>query len=435
MSERNEDVMEFINSLPDSKSGTPKPEGKEDLLEFLDELAAHEKKPLKLEPKAKAKDEALAESKPKATATAKGAKDKSGTKATATGDKAPAEVPKTPTKARDEAGKDPSGEESLDSANKELEIDPLNSITNWWNKEGATTVSNLWGSITNNASTLSESTYKLASDTTNQINNKRQEFLKEQEEHGGKSFDQINTLTTKLNGIFVNITDQISLLNSEDELINVITVNDFKHLDYLNDVVYKNFNKVMSQVEGGIKVNVNSYNNYHEDSLPASQVDLNMFNGKLLDGEKLCMANLDSSIKNFTKMLEFETKEQTEINEKMKLINKSNVFISFQAINNLTNLANESEDSEIVVEQNDSKSFVILMVLHDTTNKIVIKTKSQAFPLVWSQWLKHENLEQFEDYEDIDPKEWVKDWIKQGVNLSVGIMAQQYVVKRMGFNI
>lgn len=49
-----DDVLDFLNSLPDSKSGTPKPqssegdkqENKEDFLEFLDELAAHEKKPV-----------------------------------------------------------------------------------------------------------------------------------------------------------------------------------------------------------------------------------------------------------------------------------------------------------------------------------------------------------------------------------------------------
>lgn len=420
----NEDVLDFINSLPDSKANTPKPEGKEDVLEFLDELAAHGKKPLKLEPK---KKEDTSEDKKQAQTT-RGQESNKETEASNANET-----------------------ELINSANKELEIDPLNSITNWWNKEGATAVSSLWGSITNNANNLSETTYKIASDTTNQINSKRQEFLKEQEENGGKSFEQINKLTHKLNNIFINITDQIKVLNNEDELINVIIINDFRHLDYLNDLVFKNLNKVMSQVEGGIKVNINSYNNYHNHAdsesgtsagasttLTDSQVDFNMFNGKLLDGEKLCLANLDSSIKNFNKMLEFENKEKTELNEKLKSINKSNIFISFQAINNLTNhheSTNSEDDNvkECIIDQNNSDSFLFLMILHDTTNNIIIKVKSQAFPLIWSQWLMNENLDQFADYEDIDPKEWVKDWIKQGLNLSLGIMAQQYVIKRMGF--
>ena len=56
---KDDDVLDFINSLPDSKPSTPKPtnnqkatnssgDNKEDLFEFLDELEEHEKKRSKI---------------------------------------------------------------------------------------------------------------------------------------------------------------------------------------------------------------------------------------------------------------------------------------------------------------------------------------------------------------------------------------------------
>lgn len=410
MADDNKDVLEFINSLPDSKSNTPKPDGKEDdLFEFLDELAAHDKKPSKLSPK-------KAEEKADSKVTKPAAKE---TVSSKTETVELAEDNKTESKE----------EENVDSANKELEIDPINTITNWWNKEGSSAVSNLWGSITTNATTLSETTYKIASDTTNQLNSRRQEFIKQQEENGGKNLQQITNITNRLNNILINITDQI--VNNEDELINVIVVNDIVNLNYVNDLILKNFKSVMNQVEGGIKININNYNHNTTEST-SSSVDLNMFNGKLIDGEKLCLANLDNTIKNFNKVIEFENNEKTDLNEKLKLINKSNVFISIQPIN-VNHKDTTTDESEILVDQNDSNSFFFLVILNDITNKIVIKSKTQAFPLIWSNWLMNQDLEKFEDYEDIDPKEWVKDWIREGLNLTFGIISQQYVIKRMGF--
>lgn len=395
MSNDNQDVLEFINSLPDSKGNTPKPEGKEeDLFDFLDELAAHEKKP-KLAPKKKTEKESEPQN--------------------------PVQKP-VKTDEKTEQTQEPEK-----SATAELEIDPINSITNWWNKEGSNAVSSLWGSITTNATTLSETTYKIASETTNQLNSKRQEFLKEQEENGGKNLQQISNLTNKLNTILTNLTDQIGTINQEDELINLIIVNDLNNVNYLNDIISKNFNKVMGQVEGGIKININNYNHHQGQT---EEIDLNMFQGKLIDGEKLCIANLDNSIKNFSKAMEFEHKEQTELNEKLKLINKSNVFISIQPIN-VT--GNNTSENEIIIDQNNTDSFCFLIVLNDVTNKIIINTKTQSFPILWADWLQGKQLEQFKDYEDIDPKQWVKDWIKDGLNVSVGVIAQQYVIKRMGF--
>lgn len=396
-----DDVLDFINSLPDSKAGTPVPEGKEDIMEFLDELEAHEKRPQKLEPKAKSTNPKLVEK---------------------TGDEDPAKQQEKE-KDQEQEIKSAQPESEIKSANSELEIDPINSITNWWNKEGSNAVSNIWGSITNNATNISETTYQLASNTTNQLNLRRQEFLKDQEINGEKTFEQISSITQRLNGILSDISETI--MGNEDELLNIITVQDFE-LSYLPDLISKNFGKVMNQVEGGIKIQVNDFNHKRDPDN-----ELNLFVGKLIDGEKLCVANLENSINNFNKVMEFEKNENTEINEKLKSINRSNIFISILPIN-MESFKTDNDSSEIVIDQNNSSSFQFILVLRDITNNIVIKTKTQAFPLIWSNWLIGKQNDAFVDY-DIDPKEWVKGWIRDGLNLSIGIISQQYVIKRMGF--
>ena len=73
--------------------------------------------------------------------------------------------------------------------------------------------------------------------------------------------------------------------------------------------------------------------------------------------------------------------------------------------------------------------------MKDISNDITIITKSQPMPLRWAQWLDGEKLKSLEasdEEESVDPKEWVKDWIKQSLNLSIGVLAQEYVIKRMG---
>lgn len=420
MSNDNEDVLDFINSLPESKSGTPKPEGKEDFLEFLDELAAHEKGG-----KGKEKESGDDKGKGEVTKEDKKESEKSEKSSEKKPEKSSEKKPETPSEKKPE--ETPS---QTPSQSKPDSGDFESSIASWWSKEGTHKVSNLWGSITSNAQNISETTYKLASDTTNQINIKRQQFIKDQEQNGEKSFEQINNLTNGLNSILTNITEQI--VSNEDELINLIIIND-DHFTYLNDLVYKNFNQVMNQVEGGIKLNINNFNNSKD-----LNTNLNMFYGKLIDGEKLCQANLESSIKNFNKVIEFEQQENTEINEKLEKINKSNVFIAIQSVTTNTGDEQELNEKELneqdqSIDQVNNQSFTFIMILKDITNNITMTIKSQPFPLIWSYWLIGKKTEKFNDYPDIDPKEWVKDWIKNGLNLSIGILAQQYVIKRMGF--
>ncbi|KAL6450499.1 MTC1 Maintenance of telomere capping protein 1 [Candida maltosa Xu316] len=341
-STKDADVLDFINSLPDSKPNTPKPtntanksaENKEDILDFLDELAEHEKKQKKLSPKTAKKVES--EEEPTTGTTT----DKS--------DTTNEEIEQQQQKSKDE------------QEGEELELpNPISSITSWWNSEGSNKVNSIWDKIASNAEKISEQTYHFANETTNQLNKNTKNLNGEE-------------LTSKLNNLFINISSQIKegLLEKNDEILNILIISDLYNLKYLNLLVYNNFNLVMKQVEGSIRVNVNEFSHHHSDDAVTTRLD------------------------------EKETTEEED-----------------------------GKDNRIIIETNNNNSFSFIIILKDLTNNITILTKTQPMPLRWAQWLDGEKLK---FGESIDPKEWVKDWIRQSLNLSIGILAQEYVIKRMG---
>lgn len=459
-----DDVLDFINSLPDSKSGTPKPKendkadnnGKdEDFLEFLDELTAHEKsKPSTPIPNSKFEPKKKGEQVNEKESTVKTKQTKN--------DKKEANVASKDTKEiKKEVKQEPPAVETKEELNDhdEEENDTIGSISTWWNNEGSNKVSSLWGSITSNAQTLSEQTYQLASTTSNQISQQRQKLIENSDQ------EQILNISSKLNSMLLNMSHQITqgLMDDSDELLNILLIYDLYNINYLDKLCYEKFNQVMNQVEGGINVSVNNFN--HKDELNKDRVDLNLFYGKMIDGEKLCFANLESSIKDYLKIVklseekdeddepkEKEEKEEEEPKadantdeaeakerEEIEKVNKSNIFISIQPITTKSNQDDSASSNDeatlgpILIESNNSDSFSFTVILKDITNNITIITKTQPFPLKWAKWLNGEMTHEFKEFEDIDPSEWIKNWVRDGLSLSFGVLAQEYVIKRMGF--
>lgn len=108
-----------------------------------------------------------------------------------------------------------------------------------------------------------------------------------------------------------------------------------------------------------------------------------------------------------------------------------------------------------MTDSNTPGNFNFTLVLKDITNDITTITRSQGFPVKWVNWLEgsvektgstaseernksydqkkqKESEDEDEDDEIIDPSEWVKEWIEDGLSLSFGVMAQNYVIDRMG---
>lgn len=436
---KNDDVMDFINSLPDLHPGTPGPNdsaGGDDFLEFLDELSAHEKlSPSrgKLGPK---KDKKAVAPK-KALESEKSAAEKT--------------VEPLETEPIKEKLAEVERQEQIDAAAQAG--DPFASLSLWWSTEGSKKALSLWGSFTTNASQLGEQTYQLASSTSQQLSHSRQKLLSE---NPALDNDQVSHITSRLNSILSSVSQQIKdgLMDREDELLNIMLVYDVSNMDYMDSICASKFNKVMSQVEGGIKVTVSNFNHRHElreSTGPYS--DLDIFFGKMIDGEKLCYANLDSSIKDFLKITESEKATEKEIKEAEEQltaregdldINSSNVFIAVQPIS--TGSAERSKEqaerettstAPVLIDSTNAESFTFALILKDISNKITISTKSQPFPLKWARWIAGDRSEVEEFFgsnadEAVDPSEWVKEWLQDGISLSFAVLAQEYVTKRMG---
>lgn len=450
-----DDVLDFINSLPDSKSNTPAQkkratESSSEFLDFLDELNAHEKSPrpagsrAKFEPKKKeeprVKDLDPAPFEPEPHMQPEPAVEESEGVA--------------PTKVESQSettGSETSGAETgADTSKEEAEekaIDPIASISSWWSTEGSNKVSSLWGSLTSNAHQLSEQTYQIASSTSQQLSHQRQKLIQEQ---GVADGEHILNITDRLNSMLTTMSQQIKegLIDKEDELLNILLVYDLNNVAYLDRLCAQKFNTVMGQVEGGIKVTVNNFNHKHENVASGRDYyDLGMFYGKAIDGEKLCFANLESSIKDYVKITDAadevadkqQKSETTEEDKDEQVVTKSNVFIAIQPISTGSLESAQEASGPSLIEASNANSFAFTMILKDISNNITIVSKSQPFPLRWARWVAGErgDVEAVfgvaeEGEEAVDPSEWVKGWLKDGLALSFAVLAQEYVTKRMG---
>ena len=102
-------------------------------------------------------------------------------------------------------------------------------------------------------------------------------------------------------------------------------------------------------------------------------------------------------------------------------------------------MKSSEEDSQgpAFIEANNANSFSFTMILKDITNNITVLSKSQPFPLRWARWVsgQHEDVDAIfgsSDEESVDPSEWVKEWIQDGLGLTFAVLAQEYVTRRMG---
>lgn len=437
MSKEADEVFEFLDSLPQDKTdakgnnasndkGTNQGKGKdskdEDILDFLDELektnikkvtGADDKKMVKEMEKQPIEDEPVIVDQTKDNEkNAKSDKD-------------------------DSAYAD---EKSNIRESSEPLNDPITSISNWWSSSGSTKVSSIWSKTTEHANILKDRVVKEATNTNlppinNLINNQ-----------------QINDIVKNLQKIVVGDTDEVLRIHLVHDLIN---------LPQLTYEFHDKFDQVLSsQVQGGIRIFVDEWGkpndsmatntNDNGELVKNDNIQLNVFQGKSIDAEKLSFANLDESIKLFNKAhdeimkQQKQQKQDQEGNKDDKDIkeNVSDLFISIAPVTvpETTKDSNSKEDIQIV-DSIHPGCFSFTIILKDITNNINIITKSQGYPMKWVEWLennklnvdKQENGEDV-DVEDIDPSEWVHDWIMDGLNLAIGVLAQSYVVERMGYN-
>lgn len=416
LSHEAEDVLQFLNSLPDAdkknakaNTGTPNADNS-DIMDFLDELEASDvKKNKKATDKTDSnKKTEKAEAKEDST-TPDNKSDTTQTEQT------------TPSHATDDSHAADEDNDQEVEQDEEIDTlpDPIASISNWWSSSGSATVSSFWSNAQEIGKKAQEEAGRLATQAKIDEQLKKLQSLHLDEETKKKIIAAGDDMDPgrALDFFTQNISNVFNSMMSTDEVLKIRASHDLENY-YVETIISKSFKKVMKQVQGGIAIELVT-----DTAKDHNKRNLNIFEGKAIDGEKLALANLETAIKD------------AGAGKAEEGVRSSNLFISIVAIQPFSK-DKESDESTITIDSTSASSFHFLIVLKDTTNDISIITKSQAFPLKWATWLDGSDAEKDEDEDDegVDPSQWVKGWVYDGLALSFGVLAQSYVVKRMGYD-
>lgn len=191
--------------------------------------------------------------------------------------------------------------------------------------------------------------------------------------------------------------------------------------------------------------------------------ELGLING-MVEGTKLCRANAEGYASEYFNAhggLEQAKIRATEALSESNPVRTSDLFLSVQAIamdsdEDLfarTASAEKEKESSTVEDQDEAEELVCFAVfILDPVHEIEFYSVSQSIPAKWITWLDAptpltpKSGDEGHDFEanvpdeirdiiesgGLDPREWVSEWLEELLNLSVGVVAQRYVARRMG---
>lgn len=277
---------------------------------------------------------------------------------------------------------------------------------------------------------------------------------------------------------FTNILETIAPPISAHERLQIHTTHDILGYPSLDPIVYSVFARVMSQVEGGDLLVIQRGTESRARDRSVSDVayrggvmgstrgwsdgpwwrdtqrkrDLGAVSG-LVEGTKLARANAEAYAHEFFSArggLEAAAKQATEILSESNPVRSSDIFLAIQAIEQTENSQLFAEGSKAQAEEKgavvepepkDQSTNAFAIYLHDPIHSITFHTVSQAFPAQWSAWMDSgadsedglpESIREMIASGGVDAREWVSEWLEETLNLSIGVVAQRYVAKRMG---
>ena len=177
----------------------------------------------------------------------------------------------------------------------------------------------------------------------------------------------------------------------------------------------------------------------------------------LVEGTKLSRVSAESYATDYFAPrggLEEAAKQATEVLSESNPVRSSDIFLAVQAISQADEKdlfgastaegKKENDDGIKIPEDEVQDTICFALYLHDPVHGITFSTISQAVPETWISWLdasaSPESAESSLPTEiadivnsgGVDPREWVAEWIEETITLSVGIVAQRYVARRMG---
>ncbi|KAL6926144.1 hypothetical protein ACO0SA_001686 [Hanseniaspora valbyensis] len=402
MSNQEKDVLDFLDSLPQksskstnktslNKKKTTTAKKDNSVLDFLNELEEHNKKSGGSS-KTDASSEAIEKESVEFIDTPK-----TETKETlsATED--------TEKKIEEEQNQKEEKEQTENAAvseeEGEKEADPISSFTSWFSNAATSKLGNVDSLINQTKSTLQKNLHSIQKP---ELDNLQQGFK--------------NLLTQTINQIEEHVPDferegDDDDEEDEEENLKIYLQHDIPNWKF-DKLCKETFYKILtSQVQDGVNINIKEI----LGDLPESQT---FFEGKINDAEKLCLANIDDTIKRY--------KEETEAS----LVKESKIFISVVGVTVPIQEDSDVKELESVLDPSKEGNFSLIFILKDITNNIQIIQKSQSIPDKWIQWVLQ--YKKFED-KDIDPSKWVGEWIEQLIVLNFQILAQNYVIKRIKF--
>lgn len=274
---------------------------------------------------------------------------------------------------------------------------------------------------------------------------------------------------------FTNILHTLAPPISQHERLQIHITHDLIGYPSLDPIIYQTFSTVMAQVEGGdlLVIQRGSESTHRRGSVDgyrggssgwndgpwwrhADRRDLSVVKG-LVEGTKLARVSAESYAADFFAArggVEEAAKQATEVLSESNPVRSSDIFLSIQAISYpapddlfADSTSSDAEKTGGVEEPKEDDELVVLAIyLYDPIHGISFKALSQSFPAKWVEWLDAPvpvefagdasqfppAIQEIIETGGVDPREWVADWIEETISLSVGIVAQRYVARRMG---
>ncbi|KAJ9136564.1 Maintenance of telomere capping protein 1 [Pleurostoma richardsiae] len=278
-------------------------------------------------------------------------------------------------------------------------------------------------------------------------------------------------------------------ISSHERLLIHIT-HDLVGYPSLDPLVHGVFSRVMAQVEGGDLLVIQRG---HESSVRSptsdkrgfflggqsnagwrdgpwwrdvgSPRDLGPIKG-LTEGTKLCRASAEAySTEYFAASGGIEAARQRAVEpvSESNPVRSSDLFLSVQAISidedkslfaGSASTEKEKETSDVLEEEDRDELVCFAVYILDPVHEIRYSAVSQAVPARWIRWLDAaspptpasgdeggipnnaeavpEEIREIVESGGVDPREWVAEWVEEALSLSVGVVAQRYVARRMG---
>lgn len=193
--------------------------------------------------------------------------------------------------------------------------------------------------------------------------------------------------------------------------------------------------------------------------------DLGIVKG-LTEGTKLCRANAEAYSHDYFAAhggVEDARRRAVEPVSESNPVRSSDLFLSVQAVSTEADKAlfggssvkeKEKENSAVQDEEDVDEQVCFAVFILDPVHEIEYWTVSQAIPAKWIHWLDApapltpasgddgagydgservpEEIREIVEGGGVDPREWVAEWVEEVLSLSVGVVAQRYVARRMG---